>query len=647
MSLPIDTSKVTSSKPLEDYALIGNMISAALVARDGSIDWLCLPRFDSAACFAALLGGPENGRWLIRPSDANAKVSRRYITDTAVLETRFETGGGVVTVTDFMPYTEDDEKINVMRIVQGVHGKVEMNMELILRFNYGQAPPWVRRRDYGLSAVAGPDAVELHTRVNLRGQDMKTLADFTVTEGDTVPFALSYHPSHKMPQFVPDSAESLGRTISWWREWSKRCQFKSDNVAWCEAVQRSLITLKLLVFRPTGGIIAAPTTSLPEVIGGKRNWDYRYCWIRDSALMLYALLSAGYRDEAEAWRQWLLRAAAGHPQQMHIMYGVAGERWLPENEVPWLPGYEASTPVRIGNGAAHQLQLDVYGELMDTLHAARDAQLASLDEAWGLQKELLAHLEKVWQRPDHGIWEVRGQPRTFTHSLLMCWVGFDRAVKSAEHFELDGPVDCWRRLRDEIHERICATCFNAERNTFVQYAGGQSLDASLLLMPQVGFIDAADQRFKGTVTAIERELMRDGLVRRYATEDVDDGVGGEEGVFLACSFWLVDAYIMLGRTADAKRMFETLLSLRNDVGLLAEEYDTPHRRLVGNFPQGFSHIGLINTAFNLIDAHGPAKQRSERQAPRNGGNPASPDAHSGLGLAMSNDRLHVGCNEGT
>ena len=629
MRLHAEDPAGSQSKPLEDYALIGNMISAALVARDGSIDWLCLPRFDSAACFAALLGGPENGRWLLRPVDADAKISRRYVPDTAVLETRFETSTGAVSVTDFMPYTEDEAKTHVMRIVQGVHGKVDMIMELVLRFNYGQAPPWVRRRDYGLSAVAGPDAVELHTRVDLRGENMKTLAHFTVGEGDTVPFALSYHPSHKMAQFVPDSAESLGRTISWWREWSKHCRFTSDNAEWCEAVKRSLITLKLLVFRPTGGIIAAPTTSLPEVIGGKRNWDYRYCWIRDSALMLYALLNAGYREEAEAWRQWLLRAAAGHPAQMHIMYGVAGERWLPEIEVPWLPGYAASAPVRIGNGAADQLQLDVYGELMDTLHAAREAQLTSLDETWRLQTELLAHLETVWHIPDQGIWEVRGPARTFTHSLLMCWVAFDRAVKSAEHFELEGPIDHWRALRNEIHERICATCFDAPRNTFVQYAGGQALDAALLLMPQVGFLDPQDDRFKGTVEAIEHELMRDGLVRRYATEEVDDGLEGEEGAFLACSFWLADAYIMLGRTADAKRMFETLLSLRNDVGLLAEEYDTIRRRLVGNFPQGFSHIGLINTAFNLVDAHGPAKQRSERQAPKNGGSPADEPCHSG------------------
>ena len=626
MSSHADHLKHSPSKPLEDYALIGNMISAALVARDGSIDWLCLPRFDSAACFAALLGGPENGRWLICPADAGAKASRRYIADTAVLQTRFETAQGSVTVTDFMPTTEHDEKIDVVRIVEGVRGSIDMKMELVLRFNYGQAPPWVRRRDYGLSAVAGPDALELHTRVDLRGEHMKTLADFKIAEGETVPFALSYHPSHKMPQFVPDSSESLGRTISWWREWSKHCQFKSDNGQWCEAVKRSLITLKLLVYQPTGGIIAAPTTSLPEVIGGKRNWDYRYCWIRDSALMLYALLNAGHREEAQAWRQWLLRAAAGHPEQMHIMYGVAGERWLPETIVPWLPGYGNSAPVRIGNDAAHQLQLDVYGELMDTLHAAREAELVAMDEAWRLQKELLAQLENVWEQPDHGVWEVRGVARTFTHSLLMCWVAFDRAVKSVEHFDLEGPVERWRALRDEIHQRICATCFDRQRNTFVQSAGGTTLDAALLLMPQVGFLDPADHRIKGTVAAIERELMRDGLLRRYATEHVDDGVGGDEGAFLACSFWLADTYIMLGRLADARRLFEDLLALRNDVGLLAEEYDTTGRRLVGNFPQGFSHIGLINTAFNLVDAHGPAKQRSERKAPRNGDGNASHDA---------------------
>ena len=606
------------SKPLEDYGLIGNMISAALVARDGSIDWLCLPRFDSPACFAALLGDTGNGRWLIAPEDRTCRISRRYLPGTAVLETRFETDQGAVTLTDFMPFTDDEEKVDVVRIVTGLHGEVTMNMELALRFNYGQAVPWVRRRDYGLSAIAGPDAVELHTAVPLQGRDMKTVATFTVREGTSVPFSLSYHPSHKTPHFVSDRSESLDRTVSWWREWSKHCHFESDNQVWRDAVMRSLITLKLLIFQPTGGIVAAPTTSLPEAIGGHRNWDYRYCWLRDSSLTLYALLNAGYREEAEAWRQWLLRAAAGSPDQLRIMYGVAGERWLPENEVPWLPGYEASLPVRIGNAAVDQMQIDVYGELMDTLHAAREADLSGLDEAWRLQKVLLARLETVWALPDQGIWEVRGLPRHFTHSRLMCWVAFDRAVKSVEHFGLDGPVERWRTLRDEIHADICANGFDAARNTFVQSYGHPALDAALLLIPQVGFLSAQDPRVAGTVAAIEGELLRDGFVLRYATERVDDGVGGEEGAFFVCSFWLADAYVMLGRLDDATRLFERLLALRNDLGLLAEEYDVMRRRLVGNFPQGFSHIGLVNTAYNLISAHGPARQRAERVAPDDG-----------------------------
>ena len=607
------------SKPIEDYGLVGNTISAALVGRDGSIDWLCLPRFDSAACFAALLGKPEHGRWLIAPKNRPVRVSRRYLPDTAVLETRFETRTGAVTLTDFMPFTDDEEKVDIVRIVRGVGGQVRMAMELILRFNYGQAVPWVRRRDYGLSAVAGPDAVELHTSVPLEGRDMKTLAAFTVSEGQSVPFALSYHPSHKAPQFVPDRSESLDRTVSRWQDWSKHCRFECSNEAWREAVVRSLITLKLLTFQPTGGIVAAPTTSLPETIGGHRNWDYRYCWLRDSALTLYALLNAGYREEAGAWRQWLLRAAAGHPEQLRIMYGVAGERWLPENEVPWLPGYERSGPIRIGNGAADQMQLDVYGQLLETLHTAREAGLSALDEAWRMQKVLLAYLETVWNQPDQGIWEMRGDARHFTHSRLMCWVAFDRGVKSSERFGLDGPVESWRATRDAIHADICRHGYDPRRNTFVQHYGGKALDAALLLIPQVGFLPANDPRVAGTIAAVEHDLVRDGLALRYATEDVDDGVGGREGAFLACSFWLADAYVMLGRIHDATRLFERLLSLRNDLGLLAEEHDHVRRRLVGNFPQGFSHIALVNTAYNLIEAHGPARQRSECVAPANGG----------------------------
>ncbi|MCV0387785.1 MAG: glycoside hydrolase family 15 protein [Nitrobacter sp.] len=606
------------SKPIEDYGIIGNMISAALVSRDGSIDWLCLPRFDSAACFAALLGGPKHGRWLLAPEDPACRINRRYIPGTAVLETRFKTATGVCTVTDFMPLTHDEEKVDVVRIVRGASGEVQMSMELILRFNYGQAVPWVRRRDYGLSAVAAPDAVELHTAVALVGRNMTTTARFTIRENEEVPFTLSYHRSHKMPQFVPDSSETMDRTISWWQEWSKRCRFAVEHDVWCDAVIRSLITLKLLTFGPTGGIVAAPTTSLPEAIGGSRNWDYRYCWLRDSALTLYALLNAGYREEAEAWRQWLLRAAAGRPEQLHIMYGIAGERWLPENEVTWLPGYEESSPVRIGNEAVGQMQLDVYGELIETLHAAREAELAPLAEAWRLQSVLLDHLETVWRKSDNGIWEVRGEPRAFTHSRLMCWVAFDRAIKSVEHFGLDGPVDRWRKLRDTIHADICENGFDPNRNSFTQHYGGKALDASLLLIPQVGFLPADDPRVVGTISAIEQELVCNGFVLRYSTDQVDDGIGGEEGAFLACSFWLADAYVMLGRIDDASKLFESLLAVRNDLGLLAEEYDPVRKRLVGNFPQGFSHIGLINTAFNLIDASGPAQQRSKRVAPTGG-----------------------------
>lgn len=609
------SDKQNSSRPIEDYGLIGNMISAALVSRGGSIDLLCLPRFDSDACFAALLGEPENGRWLIAPRVADCRITRRYLPDTAVLETRFETGTGTVTLTDFMPLTDDEEKVDVVRIVKGVKGKVEMAMELVLRFNYGRTVPWVQRRDYGLAAVAGPDTVELHTHIELHGQDMKTLGVFTVKKGDSVPFTLSYHRSHKTPHFVPDRNQSLDRTVSWWREWSKRCRFDYDDRKWRDAVVRSLITLKLLTYAPTGGIAAAPTTSLPEAIGGHRNWDYRYAWIRDSTLTLYALLNGGYREEAEAWRQWLLRAVAGHPQQLQIMYGVAGERRLTENEIDWLPGYEGSRPVRVGNAAAEQIQLDVFGELMEVLHAAREAELSALDEAWRLQKSLLAHLEIVWRKPDRGIWEVRGPARAFTHSRMMCWVAFDRALKSAERFDLEGPTDHWRECREAIHADICENGFDKKRNTFVQYYGGEALDASLLLIPQSGFLPPDDPRVIGTIKAVENELLQDGLVRRYSTDKVDDGVGGREGAFLACSFWLADAYVLVGQLDDAAELFENLLALRNDLGLLAEEYDAVSKRLLGNFPQAFSHVGLVNTAYNLISAHGPAQQRAESVAP--------------------------------
>ena len=598
---------------IEDYGIIGNMISAALVGRDGSIDWLCLPRFDSPACFASLLGDARNGRWRIGPAGEH-RVTRRYIPDTAVLETTFETEGGVATLTDFMPLQED-ESVDVVRIVRGVRGEVALAMELVLRFNHGQAVPWVKRRDYGLSAICGPDAVELHAALPLRGEDFTTRADFTVRAGQQVPLSLSYHRSFRPPHFVPDRSESQDRTVAWWVRWSKQCRFESDHARWREAVVRSLITLKLLTFRPTGGIVAAATTSLPEALGGARNWDYRYCWIRDSALTLYALLNAGYREEAECWRQWLLRAAAGRPDQMQIMYSVLGERWLPENDVPWLPGYEASAPVRVGNGAAAQRQLDVYGELMDVLHAAREADLSPLADAWSLEKQLLRHVEAAWREPDHGIWEMRGEPRHFTHSRFMCWVAFDCAVASAERFGLEGPVEHWRAVRDEIRQDILEHGFDARRNTFVQHYGGEALDASLLLIAQAGFLEPDDPRLVGTVAAIERELRRDGLVMRYSpAARASDGVGGDEGAFIACSFWLADALVVVKRHDDARRLFERLLDLRNDLGLLAEEYDVAAQRLVGNFPQAFSHVGLCNTAYNLVGL-GPAKQRARRVAP--------------------------------
>ncbi|KRC86179.1 glucoamylase [Achromobacter sp. Root83] len=604
------------SKPLEDYGLIGNMLSAALVARDGSIDWLCLPHFDSPACFAALLGDESHGHWRIAPHGKVKETLRRYVPDTAVLETRFETRTGVVLLYDFMPLSDDDERVDVVRVVRGESGHVQMDMELVLRFNYGQSVPWVRRRDYGLNAIAGPDAVELHTPVELEGHDMKTTARFTVHQDRVVPFTLSYHRSHRTPHFVPDRVESMNRTISWWQEWAKRCHWDGPEGPRRDAVVRSLITLKLLTFQPTGGIIAAPTTSLPESLGGSRNWDYRHCWLRDSALTLYALLNAGYREEAEAWRQWLLRAVAGHPDQLQIMYGIAGERWLPELEIPWLPGYESSLPVRRGNGAAGQSQLDIYGELIETLYAARVADLAPLAEAWRLQKVLLEPLEHRWRELDHGIWEVRGARRAFTHSRLMCWVAFDRAVKACERFGLQGPVAAWRRLRERIRKDICEGGYDPARGCFVQSYGSSALDASLLLIPQVGFLPASDPRVAGTVHAIERELLHGGLLRRYSTEHTDDGLEGDEGVFIACSFWLADAYVMQGRLGDAERLFDRLLGLRNDLGLLSEEYDVVQRRLVGNFPQGFSHIGLVNTAYNLGRAMGPAQQRAGQHAPR-------------------------------
>ncbi len=599
------------SRPLEDYGFIGNMMSGALVARDGSMDWLCLPRFDSDACFAALLGGREHGHWQICPAGEIKRVTRRYEPGTTILETTFETAEGKVTLVDFMPFTDDEHYVNVMRLVRGDEGRVPLRMRLIIRFGYGKIVPWVRRYDYGLSAVAGPDSLQLYTPVDVKGEGLSTVAQFTVGAGALVPFTLAYHPSHWPARRPPDCYSQLGETARRWRAWSDQCHYgRGEGHPWREAVIRSLMTLKALTFQPTGGIVAALTTSLPEQLGGMRNWDYRYCWIRDATLTLYALLNSGYRDEAYAWREWLLRATAGDPRQLQIMYGLSGERRLTETVLPWLPGYERSQPVRIGNTAFDQRQLDVPGELMDTLHVGRKFGLERSEDAWRLQKTILRHLEEEWNKPDEGIWEVRGEQRHFTHSRLMCWVAFDRAVKAVENFGAQGPVERWRRMCKEIRADIERNGWNAEKRAFVQYYGGTALDASLLLMAELGFIAPTDPRFISTVEAIERELLVDGLVLRYRPEETPDGLPGDEGAFLACSFWLVDAYVMMGREAEATALFERLLDLRNDLGLLAEEYDVHRGRQIGNFPQAFSHIALVNSANNLVSVHGPAGHRS-------------------------------------
>ena len=624
------------SKPIEDYGFVGNMLSGALIARDGSMDWLCLPRFDSDACFAALLGTPEHGYWRICPAGETRSTSRRYLPHTLILETTFETQEGVAALVDFMPLSEDPEKVDVIRLVRGVSGRVTMRMELALRFGYGRTIPWVRRRDYGINAVSGSDAVELVTPVPLHGEDMRSVAEFDVSEGDVVPFTLAYHPQHRQPRFIDDAGIRLERTAAWWREWSRVCQLSGfEDPVWGDAVERSLITLKALSYQPSGGIIAALTTSLPEEIGGIRNWDYRYCWIRDATLTLYALTNAGHFDEAGAFREWMLRASAGSPEQMQIMYGVSGERRLTEIELPWLPGYENSRPVRIGNGAYDQVQIDVFGELMDALHTARKSQLGPDADAWRVQKAMLSRLERLWREPDEGIWEVRGGRKHFVHSKVMAWVAFDRAIKAVEQFGLEGPVEKWRAIRDEIHAEVLERGFDAARSTFVQHYDGAALDASLLLIAEVGFLPPEDARFRGTVEAIERELVENGLVLRYRSTETDDGLAGEEGTFLVCSFWLADAYSMCGRREDAEALFERLLSLRNDVGLLAEEYQPRLQRQLGNFPQAFSHIGLINTAYNLRRIRGPAHQRADLgTSPRVDDAPWTPSADAGRAPAV-------------
>jgi GH15 family glucan-1,4-alpha-glucosidase len=584
--------------PIEDYALIGDTHTAALVSRSGSIDWLCLPRFDSAACFAALLGDERQGRWLIAPAGPVSAVHRGYQGDSLVLETEFHTPDGVVRLVDCMPPRQRDP--DVARVVEGVRGRVPMRMELVIRFDYGSIVPWVRRQGGALHAIAGPDSVWLRTPVEVRGENFRTLAEFTVDEGERVPFTLTWHASHMPSPRRIDPIRAVDDTTGWWSEWASGITYKGG---WRDAVIRSLITLKALTYQPTGGIVAAPTTSLPEALGGVRNWDYRYCWLRDATFTLDALMLAGLDSEATAWREWLLRAVAGQPQQMQILYGVAGERRITEQQLDWLPGYEQSRPVRTGNAAVNQFQLDVYGEVMDALYLARRVGLQHDETAWDLQRALMDFLESNWREPDEGLWEIRGPRRHFTHSKVMAWVAMDRAVKAVDLQQLEGPVQRWRALRREIHDEVCDQGFDAERNAFVQFYGGSQLDASLLMIPLVGFLPATDPRMRGTVEAVQRELSVDGLVLRYHPEgsaDVD-GLPPGEGAFLACSFWLADNLALMGRQREAREQFERLLSLRNDVGLLAEEYDPRSGRQLGNFPQAFSHVPLVNTASHLSE----------------------------------------------
>ena len=590
---------------IEDYALIGDCKTAALVGIDGSIDWLSWPRFDSAACFAALLGTPENGRWLISPNSDTSEVSRRYRPGTLVLETEFRTQTGTAVVIDFM--VSDDAAAHLVRIVMGRSGRVAFHTALLIRFGYGATIPWVTRPSEGvLDAIAGPDHLVLRTRAPVRGNDMRTVAEFSVAAGECVPFVLSYCPSSGPPPAAIDALEALARTESFWREWSGRCL---EVGPWTDAVRRSLITLKALTYSPTGGIVAAATTSLPECLGGSRNWDYRYCWLRDATFTLLAFMNLGYIEEARAWRDWLMRAVAGSPRQVQIMYGVGGERLLPEWTVAWLRGYEGSAPVRVGNEASNQLQLDVFGEMADALFQALKCGLDVPERAYAIRREFFEHLVTAWREPDESIWEVRGGRRHFVHSKVMAWVAFDRATDSATYFGESG--ERYRQIANEIHAEVCERGFDSELGSFVQSYGSKMLDASLLLIPLVGFLAPSDPRVQGTLRAIEQRLLIAGeFVLRYETESGVDGLPAGEGAFVACSFWLVDNYILQGRHEEAKRLFERLLARRNDVGLLAEEVDMKTGRMLGNFPQAYSHVGLINTALNLARRVGPADERA-------------------------------------
>ncbi|MBV9825384.1 MAG: glycoside hydrolase family 15 protein [Alphaproteobacteria bacterium] len=585
------------STPIADYGIIGNAYTVALVSRSGSIDWLCLPRFDSDSVFGALLGNEENGRWLIEPTAEITSTSRQYRGDTGILETQMETAEGKITIIDFMPMAEGEDQVDIIRIVRGDEGTVAMHTDIVMRFDYGRGIPWVRHHFGGPRAIAGPHAVQFTTPVPLDGTpQMHTAGEFTVKAGQSLSFTMSWYPSHHRGFIYRDPYEMLQRTENAWHDWASQCILPKK---WRDPVMRSAITLKMLTYHPTGGIVAAATTSLPEALGGVRNWDYRFCWLRDATFTLYALLTSGYRSEARAWREWLLRAAAGHPAEMQIMYGIAGERRLTEYELAWLPGYADSKPVRIGNAAHEQLQLDVYGELMDAFYACHRFGLEPSDVTWDLQLKLLEYLETIWDKPDQGMWEVRGEPRHFTFSKVMVWVAFDRGIKLIEQYGCKGPIEHWTEIRDKIAAQILGNAFDSHRNTFVQYYGATDLDASLLLIPLLGFLPVEDPRIRGTIEAVERELMVDGFVIRYPTHEETDGLPEGEGVFLACSFWLANCLALIGRRHDAITLFEKLLALCNDVGLMSEEYDPRTGCLLGNFPQAFSHTAIINTAAHL------------------------------------------------
>ncbi|HKS92963.1 MAG TPA: glycoside hydrolase family 15 protein [Tepidiformaceae bacterium] len=593
---------------IEDYGIIGDTHTAAMVGRNGSIDWLCLPRLDSPACFAHLLGTEENGFWRIAPKSGVVRTSRQYRGDTLILETTFDTAEGSATVIDFMPWRRSTQYADVIRIVRGDSGRVTMEMRLALRFAHGRSVPWVRRADHGITAIAGPDGVEIHTSVPMHGEGFQTVAEFDIEAGKQQSFRLHWHLSHERPGLDLDPWNSLCETEERWKAWS--AQYTGDGL-YRKEVMRSLITLKALTYSPTGGIAAAVTTSLPEQIGGARNWDYRFCWLRDATFTLYAMLVSGFHDEAKAWREWLLRAVAGNPQDVQVLYGLSGERLQPEFEVPWLAGYEGSAPVRVGNAAHSQLQLDVFGEVMDALHTASRLGVKPTKEEWAVQRALLGFLEEHWQEPDEGLWEVRGGRQHFTHSRVMAWVAFDRAVKAVERYGMDGPVEKWRQLRQEIHAEVCKKGFSLKRNAFIQHYDSDDLDASLLMIPMVGFLPPDDPRVIGTLDAVGKNLMHDGLVQRYNTQTGTDGLPPGEGAFLACSFWYVDNLHLAGRDTEAKDMFERLLTHCNDLGLLSEEWDTDLKRQVGNFPQAFSHVALINSAHNVGGVSEPAKDRAE------------------------------------